>query len=166
MRYARICPNTLSWCQPSGGSKGKPNSFPGIRGFGFDEWLLGAPTINGGHLNGFRAGFIQAYKKQMPNFIDDVTLYLLGPGLSRTSVIEVRQCRRMTDAEAAYVFNQYQSSGFISSMQNQLSQHGLSMPQNQQPLDHFNVVFLPSSASLLQKQPCTSGHTRYSNLYR
>lgn len=169
MRYARICPNTNGWSCPSNGSKGGKNSFPGINGFGFEEWLLGCPIIHGGNLNGLRVGFIQAYKGQKESFQDDVTLYYLDSQLNRISAIKINQCRRLTQQEAALIFSQYNTLGnsFISTMKAQIARLNLIFPQNLQPLDIFNVVFNPNSAFLLNPQiPCSNGHTYYTHLYK
>lgn len=169
MRYARVCTNTNGWRHPSNGSKGGKNSFPGQNGFGFEEWLLGCPIIQGNYLNGMQVGFIQAYKKQNPNFQDDITLYYLDSQLNRISAIQINQCRRLTQQESAYVVAQYSASnnGFMSTMKNQLANLNLNFPQNLQPLDMFNVVFNPNSAFLVSPQKlCPRGHTYYTHLYR
>jgi len=166
MRYARICPNTNNWIKPSGGYKGPPRTFPGNNSYGYEEWIMGAPTITGGPLNGLRAGFIQGFGGRNSISPEDVTLFYMQNGV-KFSALTISKCRKITNSEALDVYNYYVAIGFFSQMQSDLNAVGLAMLPFASEINIFNVVFKPSDIVVCSPQTVfLNWFPRYSILYK
>ncbi|GAA5522406.1 hypothetical protein LQ318_11705 [Aliifodinibius salicampi] len=74
-KFTRICWNTNGWTSPSGteGKSDSEESFEGLVGLGFEEWLFN----EGLNYNGFQYGFIQGVKDSSKSKIVDLDLYTL-----------------------------------------------------------------------------------------
>lgn len=170
MRYARICPNTNGWTSPSGGEKWSRLSFPGLNGFGFDEWLLGTPPITTGRFAGYKAGFIQGFRTRAPGFVTDVSCYWIDGAAPRQShfALVILNCQKLSPTDALDIRAQYTAGGFIQSMAQSLNV--LHPPLNPifpaDPLDMFNVVFEDGAATLIvPPHPVTNRGFQYTRLF-
>ena len=153
MRYARICPNTNGWKSPSGGQKWSRLSFPGLNGFGFDEWVLGTPTIRAGPFAGYKAGFIQGFRRYQPGTTEDVSCYWIDGAAPRRShlAIVILNCQKLSESDALAIRSEYAAAGFIRQMTSDLI--GLNPPVRRTfppaPLDMFNVAFKEQDVTLV-----------------
>lgn len=61
--YTRITFNSNNWKMPSGtiGKSSNPNSFEGVHGFGFEEWIFDDSTL----INGKKYAFIQGVARSV-----------------------------------------------------------------------------------------------------
>ena len=169
MRYARICPNTNNWTSPSGGKKYcGPRTFPGMNGFGFDEWLLGTPMIKNGEFKGYKAGFIQGFRGQPASFVTDVSCYWIEDHKSKSSnlAIVIEKCQKLSEQEASDIFEEYRRDNFIETMITHLDGLSLAFPAISDSLSVFNVVFKPRDVELITP-PCQSSkkHPRFYDLF-
>jgi len=170
MRYARICPNANGWVSPSGGNKWSNTSFPdngkGGFGFGFDEWLLGTPVIKSGIFKGCQLGFIQAFKRQKPVVLHNVSCYWLDANKQAHLAIEIKNCQKIGDTDLLAVCREYIADDFTKKMDKDLKSLGLHAPVRCDPLEVFNVVFKAEDAHLIiPPSQSPVNEPRYSILY-
>jgi hypothetical protein len=170
MRYARICPNTNGWTSPSGGEKWSRLSFPGLNGFGFDEWLLGTPLITAGRFAGCKAGFIQGFTRYALRPPEDVSCYWIDGAAPRQAqfALVILNCQKLSPTDARAIYAQYKRGGFIQAMANSLN--ALNPPLNPvfpaDPLDMFNVVFKDGDAKLIATpHPIINRGFQYTRLF-
>jgi len=155
MRFARVCPNNNHWSQPDDGNKGGiGTTFPGTCGFGFEEWLGRTGWIwNGPGFDwmstgtDYHCGFIQAFRRQPEQAIHDVELFIINANSNRVAVGHINQCRRLTAAEIAAVFQVYNANGWIAIMQQELS------AANQQAIQHHQAQPYPHQLANLGHAP-------------
>lgn len=172
MRNARVCPSYNNWHGPSCGWKGRKTSFPGINGFGFDEWLTSNvvtntfPWMKRGLP--YYIGFVQAFKSQKPSFVTDVDLFVIDSKMNRLKIGEIKNCRRLTSNEARALHTLFQNTGVLANMQAQLLAAAPTYPDlaAQPPEEVINVAYAQSDISF-QANATPVGHTykRYNTLY-
>lgn len=187
-RYARVCPNGITWQHPDDGNKGGiGTTFPGTYGFGFEEWLGRDWVWNGPRFAGmdpdpaidYHCGFIQAFRRQRENIAhDDVELFIIDGNRNRVAVGHIRQCTRLNAAELVDVFNTYAQQGWLATMQTELAaanraaiqhHHAIRYPHQLANMGHapgeiFNVYFRVNDIDFPQPQLRNYRFGRYFNL--
>jgi hypothetical protein len=121
-RVARICWNDKGWVEPSGiiGKSNDKKSHEYQFGYGHEEWLFDTSKI----INGYHYAFLEPIRKQhqaYQNNTYNIWLYSIdGETKKRYYIGEINNVIVLDDAEAEYVFQQYQENGWLNEMIEQI----------------------------------------------
>lgn len=121
-KICRVCSNTAQWQRPTQKEWENPKSYPGIYGFGFEEWINRSEWVLSGYgsLTGeWRYAHLQGMYTKKNKYIGEaaeILLYVKYNNMPAIAVGAIKKAFVIDEQEATWVAHEMISRGWLSTM--------------------------------------------------